>query len=213
MYQDGVLLNWHCSGWQGPSCQLIAHQQEWDNLTTDHVVKKGSRGASKSASKQWGASRNLPTGQIAVGKFEKKQQLEVLASFFGPKLLCYWKHLLNWSSPQKSLLLTTTRIATILFNFRHFLAQPPKWHLHPFVNWTFKVSQSPMYIVHMHLIILPSIVSWALVVETFLFWPRISICGVFHLAVLGVDLWCRSLVFVWIDLDFTELVYLGNKNH
>ena len=125
MYQDGVLLNWHCSGWQGPSCQLIAHQQERDNLTTDHVVKKGSRGASKSASKQGGASRNSTTGQIAVGKFEKKQQLEVLASFFGPKLLCYWKHLLNWSSPQKSLLLTTTPIATILFNLRHFLAQPP----------------------------------------------------------------------------------------
>ena len=99
---------------------LIAHQQERDNLTTDRVVKKGSRGASK----QGGASRNSTTGQIAVGKFEKKQQLEVLASFFGPKLLCYWKHLLNWSSPQKSLLLTTTPIATILFNFRHFLAQP-----------------------------------------------------------------------------------------
>ena len=125
MYQDGVLLNWHCSGWQGPSCQLIAHQQERDNLTTDRVVKKGSRGASKSASKQGGASRNSTTGQIAVGKFEKKQQLEVLASFFGPKLLCYWKHLLNWSSPQKSLLRTTTPIATILFNLRHFLAQPP----------------------------------------------------------------------------------------
>ena len=121
MYQDGVILNWHCSGWQGPTCQLIARQQERDNLTTDRVVKKGSRGASKSASKQGGASRNSPTGQIAVGKFEKKQQLEVLASFFGPKLLCYWKHLLNWSSPQKSLLLTTTPIATILFNLRHFL--------------------------------------------------------------------------------------------
>ena len=94
---------------------LIARQQERDNLTTDRVVKKGSRGASKSASKQGGASRNSTTGQIAVGKFEKKQLLEVLASFFGPKLLCYWKHLLNWSSPQKSLLLTTTMIAPIFW--------------------------------------------------------------------------------------------------
>ena len=56
---------------------LIARQQERDNLTTDRVVKKGSRGASKSASKQGGASRNSTTGQIAVGKFEKKQKLEV----------------------------------------------------------------------------------------------------------------------------------------
>ena len=118
MYQDGVLLNWHCSGWQGPTCQLIARQQERENLTTDRVVKKGSRGASK----QGGASRNSTIGQIAVGKFEKKQQLQVLASFFCPKLICYWKHLLDWSSPQKSLLLTTTPIATILFNLRHFLA-------------------------------------------------------------------------------------------
>ena len=73
MYQDGVLLNWHCSGWQGPTCQLIADQQERDNLKTDRVVKKGSRGASN----QGGASRNSTIGQIAVGKFEKKQKLEV----------------------------------------------------------------------------------------------------------------------------------------